>query len=90
MGNRVQAAQYYEQAIAVDKWQTSYYLGPLYTVNPKRALELCVEEVMRWKEMCDDSANAEILTEYGLLLLAIYVVDGTLTLESAVLETGLK
>ena len=39
-------------------------------MNPKRALELCVEEVMRWKEMCDDSANAEILTEYGLLLLA--------------------
>ena len=70
MGDRVQAAQYYEQALAVNKWQTSYYLGPLYTVNPKRALELCVEEVMRWKEMCDDSANAEILTEYGLLLSA--------------------
>jgi len=69
-GKRALAAQHYEQAIAIARWRIVFCIGPLYTVHPKRALALCAEEVALWKEAGDESADAEMLSEYGLILVA--------------------
>lgn len=69
-GKHTQSAQLLEQAIAIAKWQIGECILPMYAVHPQRALELCAEEVARWKEAGSESVDTGILCDYGLLLAA--------------------
>ena len=69
-GKYTQSAQLLEQAIAIARWQIGECILPMYAVHPQRALELCAEEVARWKEAGSESVDTGILCDYGLLLAA--------------------
>ena len=70
VGDRARAAQHLEQAIAIARWQIADCIQLMYAAYPQRALELCAEEVARWKETGDESISAGVLSDYGMLLMA--------------------
>jgi tetratricopeptide (TPR) repeat protein len=77
-GDHMRAAQFYEQANAVahkaeDWWEICACLDRLYDVDPRRALELCVQELAYLRErdyQWNESHLAWVLQTYGVLLVA--------------------
>ncbi len=70
-----QAMHLLEQALKIaqeieDLWEISTCLDRIYDVNPKRALELSMQEVARWRVIDNHSQVAAALQAYGNLLVA--------------------
>jgi tetratricopeptide (TPR) repeat protein len=90
-GDHTQAVRLLEQAIAVaqrveDWWEVPVCLARLYDVNPKRALELCEQELARGREVGDAAYLVLILKLLGILLLA----QGEYERARAVLEESVQ
>jgi predicted ATPase/DNA-binding XRE family transcriptional regulator len=69
-GDRARSAKFLEQAIAVARWGVMSCLGYLYDVNPKRALELCTQELSRLIEAGNAELVAPVMAVHGALLMA--------------------